>query len=54
MSVFVKTRLATLVWGFGIVYYFTGSLNLSSKIFIIQAVGNTIIMWYFIKENKNI
>ena len=50
MSPFVKTRIATLIWGFSVVYYFTGELNLSSKIFLIQAVGNTFLMWYFIKE----
>jgi uncharacterized membrane protein len=41
---FWPTRILMLIWGFGVVYAFTGRLDLTSKVFIIQALGNTIIM----------
>lgn len=41
---FWTTRIAMLLWGFGVVYFFTGKVDIASKAFIVQALGNTIIM----------
>lgn len=46
---FLKVRLLTMIWGFSVVLALTGELNLTSKIFLIQVIGNTIIMKIFIK-----
>ena len=46
---FWKVRLATLLWGFAVVYIFTGRLGLTSRIFMVQAAGNTAIMWALLR-----
>lgn len=45
MSQFWKVRIATLIWGFGVTYSFTGSLSFTGKIYLIILLGNT-TMWY--------
>ena len=48
MGNFAKVRLATLFWGFLVMWAFTGNLGITSKSFIVIAIGNTVIMRYFI------
>ena len=48
-SKFWKVRMATFVWGFLVIYWFTGKLDLTSKAFLIQALGNTLIMYFFLE-----
>ncbi len=52
MSKFAKVRILTFVWGFAVVYAFTGRLDLTSALFLTQVAGNTIIMWYFLRSSK--
>lgn len=52
MSLFLKARIATLIWGFTISYLFTGKLITAGIMFSIMAIGNTIIMWIFWDKNK--
>ncbi len=47
MSQFWKLRLSMLAWGFCVAYYFTGQLDLTSKLFAVQVVGNTALLWWF-------
>ncbi|MBI2038237.1 MAG: hypothetical protein HYT15_04955 [Candidatus Magasanikbacteria bacterium] len=49
MSSFLKTRAATLFWGFAVTYFFTGHIVTSLKIFAVMAIGNTLIMWKLVK-----
>ena len=49
MSSFWKARLATFAWGFGVSWWFTGEIILASKMFLVMALGNTVLMWFFIK-----
>lgn len=50
MSQFWKVRLATFLWGLITVWSFTKQIDLTSKIFITQVIGNSIIMWVFLKK----
>lgn len=43
--------MLTFIWGFVVIYLFTGRLDLTSKAFLIQAGGNTLIMWALLKED---
>lgn len=52
MSKFAWVRALTFIWGFAVIYYFTGKLDFTSKVFLIQVMGNTIIMWAVLKEKK--
>lgn len=52
MNKFLLTRILTLIWGFAVIYYFTGRLDFTSKVFLIQALGNTLIMWLILKEKN--
>lgn len=36
-------------WGFATTFYFTGDFVTSTKVFIIQAIGNTLIMFLLLK-----
>jgi len=47
---FIKMRIATFLWGFLVVYFFTGRLDVTSLLFLTQVAGNTIIMWFFTRE----
>lgn len=49
MSRFWKVRLATLIWGFAVVYLYTGKLDMTSELLLMQVAGNTVIMLYFLK-----
>lgn len=49
MSKFWKLRTCTFLWGFFVIYCFTGALDFTSKVFLVQAAGNSLIMWYFLK-----
>lgn len=53
MSSFWKVRIGTFIWGFLVIYYFTGKLDFTSKVFLVQVIGNSFIMWFFIKDKKN-
>lgn len=48
MNKFWKIRIGMFIWGFAVTYFFTHKLDLSSKIFLFQAAGNTIILWVFL------
>ena len=50
---FLKTRIATFIWGLCVVYFFTRQIDLTSKIFLTQVIGNTFIMWYFIEYGES-
>lgn len=52
MSKFWKTRIATFIWGAAVVYYYTRQLDLTSRLFLTQVAGNTLIMWFFIERNS--
>jgi len=43
---FWAVRMVMFGWGFATTYYFTGNLITSFKVFIVQAIGNTIIMLF--------
>jgi len=53
LNQFVKVRIATFVWGFAVVYGFTRRIDLTSMLFLTQVIGNTIIMWYFLKHKQS-
>lgn len=46
---FLKVRIATLIWGFCVTYFFTGHLVTSLELFAVMALGNTFIMWLLLK-----
>lgn len=50
MSTFWKMRIATFVWGFLCLYWFTGKLDFTSKVFLIQVAGNSLIMYLFTRR----
>jgi uncharacterized membrane protein len=50
MSTFWKLRLSMFAWGFFVVYAFTRQIDLSSKVFLVQAAGNTALIWWFTRE----
>lgn len=52
MSKFWQVRIATFIWGALVVYYFTHSIDLTSRLFITQVVGNTFIIWYILERKK--
>jgi len=47
MTAFWKLRLATLAWGFAVLYLFTGEIGMTSKVFLVQVLGNSALMWWF-------
>lgn len=47
MSQFWKLRLSTLTWGFVVLYGFTGRMDFTSQVFLVQVLGNTAILWFF-------
>jgi len=50
MSNFWKTRIFTLIWGFGCSVFFTGHLMVAVPMFVTIVIGNTIIMHTFIND----
>jgi uncharacterized membrane protein len=50
MSKFWQVRLATFIWGFAVIYAFTGRIDFTSKVFLTQALGNSIIMYLILKK----
>lgn len=44
MSPFVKLRLSTLLWGFGVSLWFTGKLVDSIAMWTVVVAGNTVLM----------
>ena len=52
MKKFWGLRISTLIWGFAISFYFTGQLVTASKIFAAMAIGNTLIMYLWMREKK--
>jgi hypothetical protein len=53
MNNFWKVRIATFIWGFIVLYYFTRKIDLTSKAFLIQVIGNSVIMWFFLRNGNN-
>lgn len=51
MTTFWKVRIATLIWGFFVILYFTGNFDFTSKIFFVQVIGNTLLMKFFIDKD---
>ncbi len=49
MNAFWKARLATFLWGFLVSYGFTGKLVVALPMFLVMAIGNTILMWILIR-----
>ncbi len=47
VSRFLKLRLSTLLWGFGVSLVFTGSLVTSAAMWTVVVLGNTYLMWKF-------
>lgn len=47
MSRFLKLRLTTLVWGFLVSLWFTGSLVTSVAMWAVVVAGNTVLMWRY-------
>jgi hypothetical protein len=47
MTIFWKIRIATFAWGALVLYGFTQSVDFTSKVFLAQVLGNTLIMWWF-------
>jgi hypothetical protein len=47
MSTFWKLRLSTLAWGFLVLYAFTRRLDVTSQAFVVQAAGNSVLMWWY-------
>ena len=47
MSDFLKLRILTLLWGFGVSLLFTGSLVTSVSMWTVVVAGNTAIMWRY-------
>lgn len=45
MSRFLKLRLTTLVWGFLVSLWFTGSLVTSVAMWTVVVAGNSYFMW---------
>ena len=45
-------RVLTFIWGFSVIYLFTGKLDFTSKVFLVQVIGNTIIMWAILKQKR--
>ena len=41
------------IWGLSCAWYFTNQIDLSSKIFISQLLGNSLILWLFLNENRD-
>jgi hypothetical protein len=52
LTPFWKVRIATFIWGFCCVLWFTGRIDLSSKLFLTQVAGNSLIMWWFLRPKK--
>lgn len=53
MSKFWKVRILTFIWGALVVYYFTRRIDLTSKLFLTQVVGNSIIMWFILEHEHS-
>lgn len=41
-----------MLWGFAVLYAFTGRIDLTSKVFLVQIGGNTAIMWWFTRGGR--
>lgn len=54
MSQFWKIRIGTFVWGFSVIYWFTGQIDFTSKVFLVQVLGNSLIMWWFTRPKKEV
>jgi len=53
MKTFWKIRILMSVWGFSCAWFFTGQIDLTSKIFIAQLIGNSFILWIFLKHDHH-
>lgn len=53
MSTFWKLRLSMFAWGFAVIYAFTGKLDLTSRVFLVQALGNTVLIWWFTRDRRH-
>lgn len=53
MSQFWKIRIGMSIWGFLVAWFFTDKIDLTSKIFISQLAGNSLILWVFLNKNEN-
>jgi len=49
-ATFWKIRISMFIWGFATLYYFTGQIDITSKAFLVQVIGNSFIIWVFTKE----
>jgi len=54
MKKFLGLRSTTLVWGFLVSWFFTGELIVAGKIFAAMAIGNTVIMYLWMRERRPI
>ena len=50
MSKFAKVRIATMIWGGGVMYLFTGDLGITTKMGLLLFGGNTLIMYLCLKK----
>lgn len=50
MSKFWKARIGMFIWGALCTYFFTRKIDITSKLFTSQVIGNTIIMWLAFKN----
>lgn len=40
------------LWGFLVAWFFTDKIDLTSKIFISQLAGNSLILWVFLNKDE--
>jgi len=52
MSTFWKIRIGMSLWGLLCIWFFTRQVDLTSKVFIAQLLGNSLILWLFIDKPK--
>jgi len=50
MTTFWKLRLSTLAWGCLVIYGFTRQIDFTAKVFLVQVIGNTVILWWFTRQ----
>lgn len=54
MSIWLRTRITMFIWGFSVIYFFTGDFDLTSRTFIVQAIGNTLILYLMVGRNEKL
>jgi uncharacterized membrane protein len=52
MSKFWQVRISTFIWGLLVVYFFTRKIDVATKLFLTQVIGNTIIMYLILGWKK--